>query len=220
MSVRFSVFLVFVVALLAGCAGQHRKLTPLYPEEISPEPPPPVMAQSEPKPVEIPKPEHPVQPVEPKPEPKPALVEPSEIKPAAAKPVAGWVSLQDWCAQNKVGPARVEVGQGLTNIVIRSDNGIFAFEFPRRNARWNGILMGVGFAPVFTNRQIFVNAIDLNKVLQPLLLTNTPPRKKGGVLVIDAGHGGANEGASARDKKLREKDLPLDWARRVEKLLA
>lgn len=216
MSVRFSVFSVFLAVLFAGCAGQQRKLTPLYREELSPEMPPPVIAQPEPRPVEVPKPEQPAQPVE----PKPVVVEPSEVKPATAKPVTGWLSLQDWCAQNKLAPPRIELAQGITNIVIRSDNGIFDFEFPRRNARWNGILLGVGFAPVFTNRQIFVNAIDVNKVVQPLVLTNTLLRKKGGVLVIDAGHGGANEGASSRDKKLREKDLTLDWARRLEKLLA
>ena len=61
---------------------------------------------------------------------------------------------------------------GQTNIVVRSDNGVFAFEPPRRNARWNGILLGIGFSPVFTNHQILVNAIDLNKVLQPLLRCN------------------------------------------------
>jgi N-acetylmuramoyl-L-alanine amidase len=222
MSVRILAAFVVAAVFLGGCAGPERKVTPLYREEIIQEAPPPATARPEQKisaSDDASKPEHPAQPIEPKPEPLPAVVEPNEIKPAATEPATGWVSLQDWCAQSKLAPPKIELVEGQTNIVVRSDGGIFAFEFPRRNARWNGILLGVGFAPVFTNRQIFVNAIDLNKVLKPLLLTNQPPRKKGGIVVIDAGHGGANKGAFSKDQKLVEKELTLDWARRVQKLL-
>src|SRR5258706_184319 len=184
MSVRLLVWNLLAILFFAGCAGPQRKLTPLYHEEI----PPPVAPIQQP-----------VQPVEVKPEPNPVVIEPAEVKPAITKPLTGWVSLQDWCAQNKLAAPLITADAGQTNIAIRSDNGVFAFEPPRRNARWNGILIGVGFSPVFTNHQTFVNAIDLNKVLQPLLLTNEAPRKHAGIVVIDAGHGGANEGAVSHD---------------------
>src|SRR4051812_16279755 len=202
-------FVVFVLSLLfvAGCANNQRKVTPLF------RTPPPIQ-DTEPAP--RPQPVQPAETVppttEPKPEPKPVVVEPTEIKPAAAKPLTGWVSLQDWCNQSKLSaPIITKENPTNTTVSIRSDNGVFVFEYPRRNARWNGILVGVAFSPVFTNQTTLVNAIDVNKVLQPLLLiTNESPRKKGGILVIDAGHGGHNnKGALSNDKKLMEKNLTL-----------
>jgi N-acetylmuramoyl-L-alanine amidase len=207
-----------VILLVAACAGPERKVTPFY-QESAPHPAP--IEETPPPPPQQPaQVAQPTASVEVKPEPKPIVVEPSEIKPAAAQPVTGWVSLFDWCAQNKLAPPLI-TKESQTNITIsvRSDNGVFTFDWPRRNAHWNGILVGVGFPPVFTNHTALVNAIDLNKVLQPLLLTNETPRKKGGIVVIDAGHGGSNEGALSHDKKLKEKNLTLDWARRVQKLL-
>jgi N-acetylmuramoyl-L-alanine amidase len=232
MKFQFAVCGLFAISLLGGCAGPQRKVTPLTHEESSrpapilapaePESPPPaptVEIEPKPKPV-VTEPAKVKTPVAEPPEIKPAVVEPAEVKPAAAQPVTGWVSLQDWCAEHKLAAPQITTENGQTNIVIRSDNGVFAFEPPRRNARWNGILVGIGFSPVFTNHQTFANALDLNKVLQPLLLTsNDAPRKQGGIVVIDAGHGGPKDGAVSRDKKLKEKDLTLDWARRVQKLL-
>lgn len=198
MNVRFVV--LFAILLIAGCAQPQRPVTPLYRE---PRPQPIQSPTPEPAPVE----------------PKPIVVKPEEVKPAAAQPLTGWVSLFDWCAQNKLSPPLLSVQGAQTNILIRSDAGVFEFNPPSRNARWDGLLVGVGFPPQFTNKTVLVNAIDLNKVLEPFLLTNAPPRKRAGVVVIDAGHGGANDGALSHDRKLKEKTLTLDWAQRVEKLL-
>jgi N-acetylmuramoyl-L-alanine amidase len=206
MNVRFVV--LFAIVLIAGCAQPQRPVTPLY---RAPRPAPIQTPQPEPAPPPV--------VVEVKPEPKPIVVTPEEVKPAVVKPVTGWVSLQDWCAQNKLMPPMLSVQGAQTNILIRSDAGVFEFNPPSRNARWDGLLVGIGFPPQFTNRTVLVNAIDLNKVLEPLLLTNAPARKRGGVVVIDAGHGGDKDGAVSKDKKLKEKNLTLDWALRVEKLL-
>jgi N-acetylmuramoyl-L-alanine amidase len=212
MNVRFVVF--FAILLIAGCAQQQRPVTPLYreprPAPIQ-TPQPAVTPQSEPTPPPV--------VVEVKPEPKPVVVPPEEVKPAVVRPLTGWVSLQDWCAQKQLAPPLLSVQGPQTNILIRSDAGVFEFNPPSRNGRWDGLLVGIGFAPQFTNKTVLVNAIDLNKVLEPLLLTNAPARKRGGIVVIDAGHGGVSDGAVSKDKKLKEKNLTLDWARRVEKLL-
>ena len=218
MNLRFQIS-ALAILLFAACAQHGRKVTPFYretvppiQEEITPEPPPPRKAQ----PDLIVGDDAVVKS-------KPAITTPPPVtnQPTATPPVTGWISLQNWCAQNKLSPPLITREEGETNITvsIRSDNGVFTFEHPRRNAHWNGVLLGVGFAPVFTNHTTLVNAIDITKVLQPLLLTNETPRKKGGVIVIDAGHGGSNDGAISHDKKLKEKNLTLDWARRVEKLL-
>jgi N-acetylmuramoyl-L-alanine amidase len=186
--------------LLAGCAAP-RKVTPLVREEI---PPSPIQVPVQP-PIQTP-----VQP----PVQEPAPI----VKPPAL--VSEWVSLADWCASNKFEGPAIKISATETNIELRGERGKFVFEAPRRNARWNGILIGIGFAPQMTNGQVFVNRLDLTKVLEPLMIPEkAPQRKTGGIVVIDAGHGGENFGTLSHDRKMKEKDLTLDWALRVQKLL-
>jgi N-acetylmuramoyl-L-alanine amidase len=222
MNLRFGVFSLAALLMAIGCAGPGRKVTPLVSEQ-APRPAPIVEVQetpSVPTPTPEREPETTPPPVEAKPEPKPVVVEPVEIKPVPPpSPITGLISLQEWCKEHGLAQPQISREANQTNIVVRSDNGVFSFELPRRNARWNGILLGVAAPPVFTNHQTLVSAIDLNKVLQPLLLTNDAPRKQGGIVVIDPGHGGSNEGALSHDRKYKEKTFTLDWARRVEKLL-
>jgi len=189
--------------LLAACAAPAGKVTPLSrtPEE----------KVGEPKSIEIPA------------EPAPVVVPPVAAAPeptVVALPASGWLSLSDWCAQNHFPAPLVTANATQTNVEIRAENGTFVFEPPRRNARWNGTLVGVGFPLQFTNKQAWIHSIDINKVLQPLLLTsNAPDRKRGGIVVIDAGHGGTNFGTLSVDRKWHEKELTLDWAKRVQRLL-
>jgi N-acetylmuramoyl-L-alanine amidase len=44
--------------------------------------------------------------------------------------------------------------------------------------------------------------------------------KKNGLLILDPGHGGADPGSQGTVRKAVEKDLALDWALRIERLLA
>jgi len=231
MNFRLAVLSLAMGLLAAGCAGPERKLTPLVSEPaFRPAPiadvqealttPTPAPIIATPEPTATPPPAAVQPPVEAKPEPKPLVVEhPVEVKVLPPPVITNLVSLQDWCKEHNLPLPQITREPAQTNIVIRSENGVFAYEPPRRNARWNGILLGVATPPVFTNHQALVSSIDLNKVLQPLLFTNAAPRKLGGVVVIDPGHGGSNEGALSHDKKGKEKMFTLDWARRVEKLL-
>jgi N-acetylmuramoyl-L-alanine amidase len=202
----------WVVMLLfaAGCVGSGRKVTPLHREQMErpvvvqqPVAPPPT------KPIETPV-EKPVEP---------PAAKPVEM-PVVARVNTNWVSLREWCALNNLKDPEIKVSATETNVEMKAERGTFSFEPPRRNARWNGVLVGVGFAPVLTNGAVLVNALDLEKVVRPLMFPELRPlRKTGGVLVIDAGHGGTNFGTLSFDRKLREKDLTLDWAKRVQKLL-
>lgn len=146
----------------------------------------------------------------------PLVAEPPRTIPVV--PLTGWISLREWCAQNEISAPLISASATQTNVEIRGPKGTFVFEPPRRNARWNGTLVGVGFPLQFTNGAPFIHALDISKVLQPLMIS-PPQRKNGGIVVIDAGHGGANQGALSHDRKLMEKQLTLDWAKRVEKLL-
>ncbi len=198
--------------LLAACAGPARRVTPLAREEI-PAPPPAA--------VELPKPQ--TKPPEEKPVIPPPVARPAQAPriepPRSTVPLTNWVSLKEWCASNHVAGPTTRVSATETNIEIRGERGTFTFEPPRRNARWNGLLVGVGFPLQFTNKQPYIHALDIAKVLGPLMLAEARSRTNGGIVIIDAGHGGENFGALSHDRKLKEKDLTLDWAKRVQKLL-
>ena len=208
---RFQVFILST--LLAGCASQGPKVTPLERREERPVQPAQIeLPKIEPKPIE------PVKPVEPPPTPAPPVVTPAPAAAQTPEVLTGWLSLKEWCLKNNVEGPIVKITTAETNVLLKTETGNFQFDPPRRNARWNGALVGVGFPLQFTNSEWHVHAIDVVKVLQPLMLSNAP-RKNGGIVVIDAGHGGPNFGTLSHDRKLKEKDLTLDWALRIQKLL-
>jgi len=53
----------------------------------------------------------------------------------------------------------------------------------------------LGFAPQMIDNQIFVNALDLRKTVQPLLIAGaTWPARTNRIIVLDPGHGGEDSG--------------------------
>jgi N-acetylmuramoyl-L-alanine amidase len=79
----------------------------------------------------------------------------------------------------------------------------------------------LGFAPQMIDNQIFVNALDLKKTVQPLLNAGGICQvKTNRAIVIDPGHGGENAGAKSILGNHYEKDFTLDWARRLAPLLS
>ncbi len=220
-----NLFALASILIVVGCAGPGRKVTPLARTENKPAPSAELMERAlqvlrEPEEPIVLTPERTATPT-PTPIPVPTPT-PSTPAPRAAPviPVTGWISLRDWCAEKGLPPPVVKMTATETNVEIRAESGVFVFDPPRRNARWNGISVGVGFPLQFIDRQPYVHALDVAKVLEPLMMPRlAPARKHGGILVLDAGHGGSNEGArSATGGK--EKEFTLDWARRVERLLA
>jgi N-acetylmuramoyl-L-alanine amidase len=78
----------------------------------------------------------------------------------------------------------------------------------------------LGFAPQMIDNQIFVNALDLRKTVQPLLNADTIwPVRTNRIIVIDPGHGGEDSGTKSVLGSRYEKEFTLDWARRLEALL-
>lgn len=196
-----------LLAVLIGCAGQPHKITPLK-TPATPEPPKSEPTVTESKPIAPGSPS--TKPVTP--------IEPQRTVPVV--PTTGWISLREWCAGKHLDAPTVKISSTETNVEVRAESGSFVFDPPRRNAHWNGYVVGVGFPLQFIEGQPYIHALDVAKVLEPLMMpTISPIRKAGGVLVLDAGHGGANEGAHSIADKGMEKEYTLDWAKRVEKLL-
>lgn len=96
------------------------------------------------------------------------------------------------------------------------------FEASQRDAHLDGVRIFFG-APVLPHKkELWVSKLDVIKTLSPLLGPEdlvahlpAPPR----LIVIDPGHGGTDPGMQNAKLKLNEKDMTLDVAWRLRKIL-
>ncbi|MDZ4787794.1 MAG: N-acetylmuramoyl-L-alanine amidase [Blastochloris sp.] len=89
-----------------------------------------------------------------------------------------------------------------------------------RDARWNGRRIWLSFPFVVTaESRGFISKLDVIKLFDPLIRRKEmAPRRKLEGVIIDAGHGGTDNGASSRDGFF-EKTGTLDTAKRLKALL-
>jgi N-acetylmuramoyl-L-alanine amidase len=109
----------------------------------------------------------------------------------------------------------------LPSFALKGAEGSLILRAGSRVAYWEGMDLRLGYAPHLIDGQIFVHALDLQKSILPLLggaslscLRSNP------VIVIDPGHGGENGGTKSVLGNRYEKEFTLDWARRLQPLLA
>jgi len=109
----------------------------------------------------------------------------------------------------------------LPTYALNTANGNLLFQAGSQVAHWDGIELRLGFAPQWIDRQPYIHALDLRKTLEPLIAGNGQlcPRATP-VLVVDPGHGGEDAGARSAVDPGWEKQFTLDWARRLQSLLA
>ena len=114
---------------------------------------------------------------------------------------------------------RVVPGATPYSVELEGDAGTLTLVLGQRFAKWNGINIGLGFVPGVKQGQMVVHSVDVAKNFYPLSLGVFTISKTNRVLVLDPGHGGHDPG-SLSSGKAHEKHFALDWALRVEKLLA
>jgi N-acetylmuramoyl-L-alanine amidase len=98
----------------------------------------------------------------------------------------------------------------------------FKFETRQRDCYLDGVRVFLG-APVLLHKdELWVSKIDVIKTIAPLLRPEdhviqlpAPPK----VILLDAGHGGADPGKQNFKLKLNEKDMTLDVVLRLKQLL-
>ncbi len=134
--------------------------------------------------------------------------------------VLTWTSLNRWAAENKLAQPRKIVNSPLTSYAISSAKGTLTLVIGSREAVWRGMQLHLGFAPEIIDDQVFVHGLDLQKNLEPLLLGEPLTFGTNRVLVLDPGHGGINVGTHSLMDGRFEKEFTLDWARRIQSLLA
>ena len=135
-------------------------------------------------------------------------------------PILIWTSLDRWAKENKLAAPRKFSNSPVASYAVNSRRGTMILEIGSREATWNGLTMHLGFAPEIIDDQVFVYGLDLQKNLEPLLLDEPLEFGTNRVLVLDPGHGGANVGTHSLTDGRFEKEFTLDWARRVQTLLA
>jgi N-acetylmuramoyl-L-alanine amidase len=145
-----------------------------------------------------------------------AMVQPAQ--PGAVALSTSLVSLREWCRALGL-PAPVAIDAALSGFVIRHVSGVLRLTVGSTVANWKGMELHLGYAPVLIEGQVFVQSADIRSTLAPLLSRQTIPAFSGSIIVLDPGHGGTDSGTRSI-YGANEKDFTLDWAKRLQVLLA
>lgn len=162
-------------------------------------------------------------PTPPPPAPVPIQTNPVVVAPKPPAPLitaeSGMVSLNRWAIQNGLRDLRTIPLSPSPAYAVVTAQGNFAVQVGKLAAFWNGLEVRLGFPPRQVGNQIFLNALDIRKVLEPLAGGAPPATGADRVIVLDPGHGGSNPGTRSATDGRYEKDFTLDWARRLAPLL-
>ncbi|HEX5219776.1 MAG TPA: N-acetylmuramoyl-L-alanine amidase [Verrucomicrobiae bacterium] len=153
-------------------------------------------------------------------------VTPTATNIAAPKPPAplttaesGMVSLNRWATQNGLRDLRTIPLSPSPAYAVVTSRGNFAVQVGKLAAFWDGLEVRLGFPPQQIGDQIFLNALDIKKVLEPLAHGTPLVTRSNRLVVLDPGHGASNLGTRSTADGRYEKELTLDWARRLAPLL-
>ena len=105
----------------------------------------------------------------------------------------------------------------------------FSFSVNSKEAKLNGVKVFLTYPivaksskkPLFLKRnllqktQVFIDSVDVQKILFPLLSPKTIYKKTNKIIVIDPGHGGKADGAICKHLNLKEKTLTLKTAQKL-----
>ena len=108
---------------------------------------------------------------------------------------------------------------GRERVRFQSQWTTVEMEADSRKINVNGISLWLGFAPTFHRGDIHVSQADLVSTIDPLLRPRQPEFvRRYRTVMLDPGHGGQDPGACAKSGA-REKDLVLDIAKRLARIL-
>ncbi|MFA6293521.1 MAG: N-acetylmuramoyl-L-alanine amidase [Victivallales bacterium] len=108
----------------------------------------------------------------------------------------------------------LQPGDKFCDMRNRSSNATFVFN--KREGKINGITVNYMFPPYVAGVEPMISEFDFNLLLDPVI-RSAVPRCRVGIIVLDPGHGGKDNGAQGR--LYNEKDLNLQIARRLKDVL-
>jgi len=202
---RANAWAVILTLLLVGCASPRQQTPPVWSDLNSVVPAGPVFPVA--GPVEAPSPA--------------PLKLPAPTSAPITQATETWVPVQCWTRANGFGAPIRLAGSPLPSYALQSTNGVFVLHTGSRVAQWDGVELRLGFAPESIDGQPYVRSLDLNTSIQPLLQGESIPASSvSPVIVIDPGHGGENSGTKSVLGNHYEKEFTLDWALRLQSVLA
>ena len=156
-------------------------------------------------------------------QPPPPSTATNVVTPKAPAPLtsaeSGMVSLNRWATQNGLRDLRTIPLSPSPAYAVVTTKGNFAVQVGKLAAFWDGLEVRLGFPPQQIGDQIFLNALDIKKVLEPLARGTSLVTGSNRVVVLDPGHGASNLGTRSTADGRYEKELTLDWAQRLAPLL-
>jgi N-acetylmuramoyl-L-alanine amidase len=151
----------------------------------------------------------------------PAPEAPSRLWPFKRLFNTDYVDVRDLAGRYGLKPSWVTSGR-VMQLVDEHGRARLRFEDRDHDFHLDGVRVFMGGTTVSYQGSLYVSKIDVIKTLVPLLdpaghgaLLPAPPR----VIVVDAGHGGTDDGTSNPRLKLLEKNAALDTAVRLQKVL-
>ncbi len=164
------------------------------------------------------------------PRPAPPAATPSEPSPPASRPAHVWpftkfrgldyVAVRDLAKRYGLKAVWTKRGEVMT---LSDARGVrLTFERDQRDFHLDGARVFLGELTYLSGDGLWVPKLDVIKTIAPLLapadhtpFLPAPPK----LIVIDPGHGGTDPGKQNTRLKLDEKDMTLDVALRLKKLL-
>jgi N-acetylmuramoyl-L-alanine amidase len=104
-------------------------------------------------------------------------------------------------------------------LVLQNATTRVEFEVNQRAVIFDGRRVFMGDAPVYHQRNVWISLIDAKELLWPLLSLGRQRPLPVHTIVIDPGHGIPDNGAENKHLGLKERDLTLDTARCLKKIL-
>jgi N-acetylmuramoyl-L-alanine amidase len=145
--------------------------------------------------------------------------QPDSVLPEEALQIpTGFIPFNDWAQICGFNDLRVVPNANPYTVELEGLNGILSLSFGQRFARWNDMNLALSFAPTVRQGQLVVHSLDVHKNFYPLALGTFSIPKPTRTLILDPGHGGSDPGSLAAGRTY-EKELTLDWALRIERLL-
>lgn len=131
----------------------------------------------------------------------------------------GMISLSRWAAVNNYGAVRITPLAPTAAHTVKTPFGNLTVRAGSLSAYWGRVEVRLGFRPQQVGDQLFLHALDIKKVLEPLAHGTAVATPANRLVVIDPGHGNSNTGTRNIVTGRYEKDYTLDWARRLGPLL-